>query len=108
MCGLCGILGADHWTDQGGPTGAGVTASRHRTRLRRTRLLNDVLAAYRLRVDDWHGAVTAVRGPTGRTELAETLPELWRMAEAVANRPLDPLDPLLLDHLDRIVRKRGR
>ncbi|MGH7052368.1 MAG: hypothetical protein ACREFA_00905 [Stellaceae bacterium] len=102
MCGLCGILGADHWADH-----AGATASLRRTRLRRARLLNDVLSWYRLPVDDWHGAVTAVRGPTGRTELAETLPELWRKAEAIANRALDPLDPLLLDHLAGIVRERG-
>ncbi len=106
MCGLCGILGADHWADQAGPLETGTAASRSRTRLRRIRLLNDVLALYRLRVDDWRGAVTAVRGPTGRTELAETLPDLWRKAEAVANRALDPLDPLLLDHLDAIVRRR--
>ncbi len=107
MCGLCGILGADHWTDQASPAGADGATSPRRTRLRRARLLNDVLSWYRLTVDDWHGAVTAIRGPTGRTELAETLPELWRKAETIANRALDPLDPLLLDHLAGIVRERG-
>ena len=105
MCGLCGILGTDHWADQAGP--AGAQGSLRRTRLRRVRLLNDILSLYRLQVDDWHGTVTLVRGPTGRTELAETLPEVWRKAEAVVNRTLDPLDPLLLDHLAGIVRGRG-
>jgi hypothetical protein len=107
MCGLCGILGTEHWADQAGPAGTNGATSLRRTRLRRARLLNDVLSLYRLKIDDWHGTFTAVRGPTGRTELAETLPELWRKAEAVANRALDPLDPLLLDHLEGIVRERG-
>jgi hypothetical protein len=107
MCGLCGILGAEHWSDQAGPAGEGAPAMRRRTRLRHVRLLNDVLSCYRLKVDDWHGTVMAVRGPTGRTELAETLPAVWRQAEAIANRALDPLDPVLLDHLDTVIRERG-
>lgn len=108
MCGLCGMLDVDHWADHMTPTGARATSSRGRTRLRRARLLSDVLSMYRIRVDEWPGAVTAVRGATGRTELARTLPEVWRKAEAVANRPLDPLDRLLLDHLERIVWERHR
>jgi hypothetical protein len=70
--------------------------------------LNDVLSLYRVRVDDWEGTAMAVHGPTGRTELASTLTELWPKAEVVAGRPLDPLDPALLAHLERLAQRAGR
>jgi hypothetical protein len=50
----------------------------------------------------------AVYGPTGRTELASTLSDLWPKAESVAGRSLDPLDPMLLAHLDELAQGRGR
>ncbi len=103
MCGLCGLLGGTDWTD-GAPDAAATTAARRQARLRRTRLLDDVLAFHRLKADDWQGTLTAVRGPTGRTELAASLIELWAKAEAVAGRPFDPLDPELLEHLARRAR----
>jgi hypothetical protein len=104
MCGLCGVLGVEHWADRlnrNGPTP-------RQARLRRTALLNDVLSLYRVRVDDWEGTAMAVHGPTGRTELASTLTELWPKAEVVAGRPLDPLDPALLAHLERLAQRAGR
>jgi len=93
MCGLCGMLGGAHWTDEA--VGDGALPPRQ-AKLRRAALLNRVLGFYRLRVDDWQGAALAVRGPTGRTELADSLADLWPKAEAAAGRPLDPLDPDLL------------
>jgi hypothetical protein len=96
MCGLCGVLGVEHWTDRSADA-AGPTP--RQARLRRARLLDDVLSLYRIRVDDWQGTAMAIRGPTGRTELADTLADLWPKAEAAAGRTLDPLDPALLAHL---------
>jgi hypothetical protein len=95
MCGLCGMLGGAHWTDDA----VGGALPARQAKLRRAALLNDVLSFYRLRADDWQGAALAVHGPTGRTELADSLADLWPKAEAVAGRPLDPLDPDLLAHL---------
>src|SRR5260221_9342399 len=102
MCGLCGMLGVAHWADA---AGLGAPNARQ-ARLRRARLLDDVLSLHRIRVDDWQGAALAVRGPTGRTELAASLAELWPAAEAIAGRKLDPLDPALLAHLERRARAR--
>ena len=48
MCGLCGLLGGTHWTDEG--IGAGVPP--RQAKLRRAALLNRVLGFYRLKVDD--------------------------------------------------------
>jgi hypothetical protein len=97
MCGLCGILGVEHWAERGGE----VAPTRRQARLRRVRLLNEILSLYRVRVDDWQGVAMSVSGATGRIELADTLDDLWPKAEAVAGRRLDPLDPALLAHLRR-------
>jgi hypothetical protein len=93
MCGLCGMLGGAHWTDEA--VGDAALPARQ-ARLRRAALLNRVLGFYRVSVDDWQGAALAVRGPTGRTELADGLADLWPKAEAAAGRAIDPLDPDLL------------
>jgi hypothetical protein len=103
MCGLCGVLGVEHWAERRSAAGP----SPRQARLRRAALLTDVLALYRVRVDDWQGSAMVIRGPTGRTELADTLADLWPKAEAVAGRALDPLDPALLAHLDRLARGEG-
>ncbi len=102
MCGLCGVLGVQHWTDQAGDAGEPVP-TRRQARLRRIKLLNQILSFHRVRVDDWQGASMAVRGPTGQTELAETLADFWPKVEALAKHPLDPLDPALLEHLECVV-----
>src|SRR5208282_2761096 len=96
MCGLCGLLGGAHWTDE---SVGGDALPARQARLRRVALLNRVLQHYRLRVDDWQGAALSVRGPTGRTELADSLADLWPKAEAAAGRTVDPLDPDLLASL---------
>jgi hypothetical protein len=98
MCGLCGVLGVEHWADRADE----AAPTRRQARLRRVRLLNEVLSLYRVRVDDWQGVTMSVTGATGRTELADTLGDLWPKAEAVAGRTLDPLDPALLAHLRRL------
>jgi hypothetical protein len=94
MCGLCGVLGVEHWADRDDA----AAPTRRQARLRRVRLLNEVLSLYRIRVDDWQGVSMSVSGATGRTELAETLSDLWPKAEIIAGRSLDPA---LLAHLKR-------
>ena len=96
MCGLCGLLGEDlHWSDP-----LGDTLPRRRERLRRIGAINQVLAPFRLKVSDVHGISYLVQGATGRQELASGLDQLWQQAEAILGRPLDPLDPRVLDHLE--------
>ena len=96
MCGLCGLLGEDlHWSD---PLGDEVP--RRRERLRRIAAINQVLAVFRLKVEDFQGASYLLLGATGKQELASGLDQLWLAAETMLGRPLDPLDPQLLDHLE--------
>ncbi|NBF10671.1 hypothetical protein [Pseudomonas sp. Fl4BN1] len=97
MCGLCGLLGEDvHWSDP-----LGDELPRRRERLRRIAAINRVLAPFRLKVEDFQGSAYLLLGATGRQELANGLEQLWALAQAMLGRPLDPLDPLVLDHLEQ-------
>ncbi|NBF04503.1 hypothetical protein GV819_19665 [Pseudomonas sp. Fl5BN2] len=97
MCGLCGLLGEDvHWSDP-----LGDELPRRRERLRRIAAINRVLAPFRLKVEDFQGSAYLLLGATGRQELANGLEQLWALAQAMLGRPLDPLDPLVLNHLEQ-------
>ena len=96
MCGLCGLLGEDlHWSDP-----LGDELLRRRERLRRIAAINQVLAVFRLKVEDFQGASYLLLGATGKQALASGLDQLWQAAETLLGRPLDPLDPQLLNHLE--------
>ena len=97
MCGLCGVLGQEHWSDAR-QVGEGVTF-RH-ARERRAALASAVLAPKRARVADWQGAKLRLTTATGRVVLVDTLADLWHQADKVLG-PVDPLDPDLLEKLDR-------
>lgn len=101
MCGLCGVLGTTHWSDA--PTGPGASeaaARPRRERLARVRLLNRVLAAYALQVDDFHGRSYVLANRTGRTEVVPDVMAVWSVGAAMLGRPLDPLDETLLQRLE--------
>lgn len=106
MCSLCGVLGAgEHWTDAAG--GRGVFAGRdgqitHRQeRQRRVALANRVLAHYRLSLGDFSGQQYVLRTPTGRAAMVPDLVGMWGAAEQLAGRACDPLDPDLIEALER-------
>ena len=96
MCALCGLLGSEsHWAAsiKGGlPT--------RQERLQRILQANRVLGFYRLRLDDFQGTSYLLTSPTGRAEIVSDLGQVWRVAEQMAGRPLDPLDPKLLAALE--------
>ena len=87
MCSLCGVLLNEGWAEQGGD---------RRARVLRLRLLNRVLSHYGLRLDEWAGRVYILRDQTGRSAVVEDLGSIWREAELLARKQLDPLDPDLL------------
>ena len=90
MCVLCGVLLNEHWAEQEGG---------RRGRVFRVRLLNQVLAFYGLRLDDWGGRIWVLRDPKGRSVVVTDLGSLWATAEELAGRRLDPLDPELVASL---------
>lgn len=100
MCGLCGLFGGgEHWTAAAHPQVLASAHTRRAERAQQVRLGNVVLGCFALRLDDWQGASFVLSGPTGRRELADTLPDVWRTAAALLGRPIDPLDPGLLARL---------
>jgi hypothetical protein len=90
MCGLCGVLLSESWAEKAGD---------RRARALRLKLLNRVLAHFGLRLDEWAGRVYVLRDRTGRTAVVDDLGAIWREAELLAGRRLDPLDPELLASL---------
>ena len=102
MCGLCGVLGASaHWSEGVALPGAGTAPwMRRQARLRSVALANAVTAQHGVEVRDWQGTMLVVTGPTGRSELAQGLDDLWPKIEAVLGGTVDPLDPVLLAALD--------
>jgi hypothetical protein len=90
MCGLCGVLLSEHWAEEGGG---------RRARGFRVVLLNRVLSHYGLSLSDWAGSVYTLRDRKGSSAVVTDIGMLWNEAEKLAGRPLDPLDPLLLESL---------
>lgn len=89
MCGLCGMFESGRrWLDAAATLDP---AHVRRERLRRVALVREVLRPARIAVDDWQGASFILRGPTGKTEIVDNLFDLWRKAEALGHRTLDPL-----------------
>lgn len=108
MCVLCGeSVMQIHWTDrkmESHKDGAIVVAgqfqrSRQRERHHRTRLTNKILRYYGLTLEDWTGSKYVLRDKKGRTEIIQDFGALWPAAEKMIGRPLDPLDPLLIENL---------
>lgn len=98
MCGLCGLIGEDaHWSD---PLDTHLPGRRER--LRRIASINQVVAPFRLKINDVQGAAYLVQGATGKQGIASGLEQLWKVAEEIVNRRLDPLDPVILDHLETL------
>jgi hypothetical protein len=101
MCALCGVLGGkEHWTAPVKREGVYVIgqepAERRRERRRRIAEANAILGLIGLSLEDWQADSYILRSRTGKSEVVD-LAALWPAAEALAGRPLDPLDPKILD-----------
>jgi|SRR5262245_51525246 len=96
MCGLCGLLGGEaHWASS---IKSGVPDRQER--FQRIAQANQILAFYRLKLEDFQGVSYILTGATGRRELVSDLGQIWRAAEQMSGRALDPLDPELLSALE--------
>lgn len=109
MCVLCWqFLTQEHWTDQRfdeaaaaapATTGSDRERARRRDWLHRTQVLNHILGHYGLRLDNWQSRTYMLSDRKGSTVLVEDLGALWPAAQQLVGRPLDPLDPQLLEVL---------
>ena len=103
MCVLCGeFIMNVHWTDQTSDDSDTVRVGekqrdRKRTRLERVHLCNQIFTHYGLKLEDWNGRKYIVRDRKGHSEVVHDLGSLWATAENMLHRPIDPLDPKLLE-----------
>ncbi len=119
MCVLCGeLISSFHWTD--GTDGSGSyendedlkgqnalisvnenARERKRARLKRVRLLNQILAFYGLKMDDWQGAKFVLRDKKGQSVIVNDLGDLWDKAQKLSKKEMDALDSHLLAFLNQ-------
>ncbi len=113
MCVLCGeLINSFHWTDEfnggnGSSREQNTTIStnenakdRKRARLKRVGLLNQVLAFYGLKIDDWQGAKLILCDQKGQSVIVNDLGDLWDKAQNLAKKEMDALDSNLLAFLN--------
>ncbi|EJB30021.1 hypothetical protein HPNQ4228_0694 [Helicobacter pylori NQ4228] len=122
MCVLCGeLISSFHWTDENyGTNGsdsceidenlkepnAVISANknareRKRARLKRVGLLNQILAFYGLKINDWQGAKFVLCDKKGQSVIVNDLGDLWGKAQNLSKKEMDALDSNLLAFLNQ-------
>ncbi|RVY11082.1 hypothetical protein [Helicobacter pylori] len=119
MCVLCGeLISSFHWSDENYGSdsyeidenlrepNALISANenareRKRARLKRVRLLNQILAFYGLKIGDWQGAKFVLCDKKGQSVIVNDLGDLWDKAQNLAKKKMDALDSNLLAFLNQ-------
>ncbi|WP_187847462.1 hypothetical protein [Helicobacter pylori] len=119
MCVLCGeLISSFHWTDENYGSdsyeidenlrepNALISANenareRKRVRLKRVGLLNQILAFYGLKINDWQGAKFVLCDKKGQSVIVNDLGDLWGKAQKLAKKKMDALDSHLLAFLNQ-------
>ncbi|AZL51872.1 hypothetical protein D8X56_01640 [Helicobacter pylori] len=119
MCVLCGeLISSFHWTDRTyGSDSCGIDENlrepnvlisanenareRKRARLKRVGLLNQILAFYGLKINDWQGAKFVLCDKKGQSVIVNDLGDLWGKAQNLAKKEMDALDSNLLAFLNQ-------
>ncbi len=112
MCVLCGeLISSFHWSDENYGSdenlkeqNALISANenareRKRARLKRVGLLNQILAFYGLKINDWQGAKFVLCDKKGQSVIVNDLGDLWDKAQKLAKKEMDALDSNLLAFL---------
>ncbi|PUD48647.1 hypothetical protein FNE16_01700 [Helicobacter pylori] len=119
MCVLCGeLISSFHWSDENyrsdsyeidenlkEPNALISTnenaRERKRARLKRVGLLNQILAFYGLKINDWQGAKFVLCDQKGQSVMVNDLGDLWDKAQNLAKKKMDALDSHLLAFLNQ-------
>ncbi|MBH0257298.1 hypothetical protein [Helicobacter pylori] len=119
MCVLCGeLISSFHWSDENYGSDSYeidenlkepnvlISANenareRKRARLKRVGLLNQILAFYGLKINDWQGAKFVLCDKKGQSVIVNNLGDLWGKAQKLAKKEMDVLDSNLLAFLNQ-------
>ncbi|MBH0282474.1 hypothetical protein [Helicobacter pylori] len=119
MCVLCGeLISSFHWSDENyGSDSYEIDENlrepnalistnenareRKRARLKRVGLLNQILAFYGLKINDWQGAKFVLCDKKGQSVIVNDLGDLWDKAQKLAKKEMDALDSNLLAFLNQ-------
>ncbi|NHA96347.1 hypothetical protein EWZ73_02150 [Helicobacter pylori] len=108
MCVLCGeLVSSFHWSDENLKEPNALISTnenareRKRARLKRVGLLNQILAFYGLKIDDWQGAKFVLRDKKGQSVIVNDLGDLWGKAQNLSKKEMDALDSNLLAFLNQ-------
>ncbi|WQR95255.1 hypothetical protein KVC30_01715 [Helicobacter pylori] len=119
MCVLCGeLISSFHWSDENYGSDSYeidenlrepnvlISANenareRKRARLKRVGLLNQILAFYGLKINDWQGAKFVLCDQKGQSVIVNDLGDLWDKAQKLAKKEMDALDSHLLAFLNQ-------
>ncbi|WQS73471.1 hypothetical protein KVD59_01655 [Helicobacter pylori] len=119
MCVLCGeLISSFHWSDENYGSdsyeiGEGLkepnvlisanenARERKRARLKRVGLLNQILAFYGLKINDWQGAKFVLCDKKGQSVIVNDLGDLWGKVQKLAKKEMDALDSHLLAFLNQ-------
>ncbi|GAA8389982.1 hypothetical protein KVF05_01540 [Helicobacter pylori] len=108
MCVLCGeLISSFHWSDENLKEPNALISTnenareRKRARLKRVGLLNQILAFYGLKIDDWQGAKFVLCDKKGQSVIVNDLGDLWGKAQNLSKKEMDALDSNLLAFLNQ-------
>ncbi len=119
MCVLCWeLISSFHWSDENYGSDSyeideglkepnalisanGNARERKRARLKRVGLLNQILAFYGLKINDWQGAKFVLCDKKGQSVIVNDLGDLWDKAQNLAKKKMDALDSNLLAFLNQ-------
>ncbi|MFP6120647.1 hypothetical protein ACLGBI_00710 [Helicobacter pylori] len=119
MCVLCWeLVSSFHWSDENYGSdsyeidenlrepNALISANenareRKRARLKRVGLLNQILAFYGLKINDWQGTKFVLCDQKGQSVIVNDLGDLWDKAQKLAKKEMDALDSNLLAFLNQ-------
>ncbi|MGL2491698.1 hypothetical protein ACOWNP_01525 [Helicobacter pylori] len=119
MCVLCGeLISSFHWSDENYGSdsyeidenlkgqNALISANenareRKRARLKRVGLLNQILAFYGLKINDWQSTKFVLCDQKGQSVIVNDLGDLWDKAQNLAKKEMDALDSHLLAFLNQ-------
>ncbi len=92
MCSACGLLrGGPEWIE-GVTDDEAASDRRLAVRRRRIALINIILEGSGVKLAE-HGRQLIVRSSTGSTRLVTELAHVWRAADELGRRKVDPLSP---------------